>query len=450
MNMNMNSRGDTCRASRFASATRARFVLPAMLLTMMFTLLAATPAEAFRPSQPQNVALDALSHGLVASWEAPRSDGNYPLQHYQVRMKLYACNQVPDAFWSLLGDTCWYTTNREIHDTADGINVGLATSRQHTTEIGIQGFTLGYQVKAVNTNGESSRWSPEEFVVVNTPFRAILADATGIEGGIRVTWNRQTEFPGLQVEPSGFVTRWRLADGRASWQWTQPKDFSSVTRGREIAGSNTREYNIDGLQNGTAYEVQVAARNHQGRSQWSQPPRRVVAGSGDATLTGISLNRATGDKRTISLAPEFAADTRTYAAEEIPFVDNDNVEFSMSPSQHGSKITIGNSALSAANNTYTHTAAIAEGANTFAFTVTSTSGLSTKNYSVTVTRIHAGLSALQIAAGRVNEVLLSPTNLTAGDNLPFRPAFAPEVRTYDVSVSHHIAELRLRLAAGKL
>ncbi|MGR3915166.1 MAG: cadherin-like beta sandwich domain-containing protein, partial [Gammaproteobacteria bacterium] len=267
--------------------------------------------------------------------------------------------------------------------------------------------------------------------------------AVGIHGGIRVTW--EPLLGTYEAGIDGFSVRWRRT-GRGGID--QPWHASRTVHINDAA---TRKYSITGLVNTGSYEAQVLARNSLGSSQWAPlPPLRVTAGSGDATLTGITLNRAAGDKRAIPLAPEFAADTRTYAAEEIPFVDNDNVEFSMSPTQHGSKITIGNSALSAANNTYTHTAALVEGANTFAFTVTSTSGVSTQTYSVTVTRTHAGLSAMQIAAGRVNEVLLSPTNLTAGDNLHFRPAFAPDVRTYDVSVSHHVDELRLRLAAGKL
>ncbi|MGR3915079.1 MAG: cadherin-like beta sandwich domain-containing protein, partial [Gammaproteobacteria bacterium] len=439
MPINMNCHGDNCRARRF--------VLPAILLTMVFTLLAAAPASAAVPGVPHSVLQYGLNEGSYSQWFTPKDDGGKPITHYLHRRWLVDCNQFANP--GNVFASCWFHPGQ----SPEGLNAGIANGITWFEGTPKGGGVVRFQARACNADG-CGDWTPPHSVIISSPALPRIQSAIGVEEGIALRWTKWSH--GREVAPDGWSVRWRRPDLNEAWQ--TPNAANNAERAKNINDPAAREYTIRGLAGGATYEVQMAAFNKWGFSHWVplpwQPAQIAVAGSSDTALSSLSMSRPVATVRIIPFAQTFAPDTLTYSAGAIPFF-NPTIKLEMRPRYAGATIAItradGDFALSAdADGNFAHTAPLAEGINQFDITVTAAYGGHTRTYSVTVSRTHATLSALQIAAGRVNEVLLSPTNLTAGDNLPFRPAFAPDVRTYDVSVSHHVAELRLRLAAGKL
>ncbi|MGR3984235.1 MAG: hypothetical protein OD817_03085, partial [Gammaproteobacteria bacterium] len=471
-----NRRGDQCRANRFASAKRLRFVLPAAFFALVFTLLAAAPASAFRPSPPRDLVLDSYTTaGAWAQWAAPASDGGFPISHYLIRFRILSgCGALGQLF-PPLEQTCYlhhvpYSPEHwlDLARPNPPKNIGNFTSHSINNSVtypsgkrySYQGVPLEWQVAAVNTNGDQSLWTTWSRVISGTPARPYFYESSGIQNGIRIKFDLgfggDTDF----IKPTSFKVRWRklgpLGIGQHNWLDSQTRTIPG--------GATAREYDITGLENGARYGIQVAASTIVGSSQWTPVRyREGRAGSSNATLSSLSLKRAGTKERALPLEPkgpalplkpEFSAETltyTTYTTPEIPVGERNAVKFSMRPSGPIWNISVGDTVLGTdTNGAYVYTPQLADGVNTFHFVVTPTDLVSTITYTVTVPRTHAGLSAMEAVPSRINEVLLTPTNFLTGDKLPLRPAFAPGVRTYDISVGHPVAELRLRLAAGAL
>ncbi|MGR3912926.1 MAG: fibronectin type III domain-containing protein, partial [Gammaproteobacteria bacterium] len=198
----------------------------------------------------------------------------------------------------------------------------------------------------------------------------------------------------------------------------------------------------NGIEPGVRYEVQVRGFVNNAWQDWS--PSGIARSSTHDDLAPrlrwMAVSEANGDLRMTE--PAVSSEVFAYSVYIPSAITLAN--FAVQPKTRATKIVVttpGNT-VTAVNGKAK--VPLAAGEQTVNLELTSQlGGLAT--YTLTIKRDR--LRAVELVAAEVNAETLSPTDIIPGDTLALRPAFAPDVRSYDLSVSHHVPKLRLRLAA---
>ena len=196
-------------------------------------------------TMPLNVEVAGDDTKLRVSWKAPELDGGSEITGYKVRY-------IP----STASDT----------DKDDSSKWGDASTLGQARTYEIDGLENGtqydVQVRAVNTAGEGL-WSD---TAVGTPMTVatmpLNVEVAGDDTKLRVSW-KAPEFDGGS-EITAYKVRYILNTASDT-----DKDDSSKWGDASTLGQ-ARTYEIDGLENGTQYDVQVRAINAAGEGQWSE------------------------------------------------------------------------------------------------------------------------------------------------------------------------------------
>ena len=171
---------------------------------------------------------------IRVSWGAPDDDGGAPVTHYDLRYIRSDAADKSDANWTQKDDLTGTS------DTITGLTNGVA---------------YDIQVRAVNRAGDGS-WSA---TLTQTP-RARPGDPTDVwvgtgDGQLTANWSPPAAVTGAAI--GGYRVRHIVRNAPGSGlidNWTSSG----------LISSESRQYDITGLENGTSYWVWVRAVNEQG------------------------------------------------------------------------------------------------------------------------------------------------------------------------------------------
>ena len=134
---------------------------------------------------------------------------------------------------------------------------GLTGTTHQLTNLRL-GETVEVRIKAVNRFGASAQWSDVAFNLLAIAPRRIQSVAiTDGDQMLSLAW----DAPGDNSSPIlDYRVRWALVSNPTNWLNPNGADGETAT---------STSYDITGLVNGSAYRVQVAARNDRGLSRFS-------------------------------------------------------------------------------------------------------------------------------------------------------------------------------------
>jgi len=148
---------------------------------------------------------------------------------------------------------------------------------------------------------------------------------------VTVSWTAVTDPDSAAV--GSWRVRWRTAAtssppaAAGPWQGAGGANDLGVT----VAGASTRSHAITGLDNGTAYEVQVAATNRIGNGPWSPssdsvtpdaPPNKVAGVSAAAGATSVTVSW------TAATVPTGASAVSGYTVQYVTAPENGDPDWS--------------------------------------------------------------------------------------------------------------------------
>ncbi len=206
----------------------------------------ATPVTT--PSAPTALALSPGNTQLSASWSAPTDTGGSAVTAYHLRYRT--------------GGGAWTE-----------ISSGIGTSTQHIITGLTNGSTYEVQARAVNAQGNGSWSASETATPVTTPSAPTALTLSPGNTQLSASWSAPTDTGGSAV--TAYHLRYRTGGGA----WTE------ISSG---IGTST-QYIINGLTNGSTYEVQARAVNAQGNSAWSAS-ETVTAANVSMAPTALTLS----------------------------------------------------------------------------------------------------------------------------------------------------------------
>ena len=228
------------------------------------------PPPASVPSAPSPPTLRAGNGRLEVSWSAP-ADNGAPINDYDVQYR------PSGGIWSELN--------------------GQFLERRATIPDLANGTSYEVQVRAGNSAGEGA-WSASAVATpASAPSRPAAPALTPGDGRLAASWRAPAENGAPILE---YDVRHRPLGG----SWT------------EIVGRTTTNVSITGLTNGTAYEVQVRARNSVGRGPWSPSSRGTPMSSASAPSRPSTPTLTPGDR-------QLEVSWRTPADNGAPIIDYD-------------------------------------------------------------------------------------------------------------------------------
>ncbi|GAA3559172.1 hypothetical protein GCM10022197_13210 [Microlunatus spumicola] len=264
---------------------------------------AITPATV--PDAPRSLKVDRGDGQAVLTFDAPDHDGGAELSGFEV---------------SVDGGKSWKELETDGSDPLTATITGLANGT---------GYAIA--VRAVNAEGHGAATS--------------LSDVTPA---------------GVPGTPSGVTVA--RGDGQVKVSWTSPDDNGSAIEGYEVdvpgldktVTCAASPCVVDGLTNGTSYQVRVRARNDVGRSVWSdlsdgvvpaaapKAPALVDLYSGDGALlvrfTPVATSDDGGDPVT---GYEYSLDGRTWhTLPTNPWGTGDDLAGSVGDLQNGTALTL--------------------------------------------------------------------------------------------------------------
>ena len=223
---------------------------------------AASGTPGLPPGTPDAPTLAPGNAQLAASWDAPSDTGSSAVNDYDVRYK-----QTTVTTWTELADI---TPNTTTSATITGLTNGTAYQ---------------VQVRAGNASGDGP-WSATSTVTAGVPTTPAAPTLTSASGQISVSWPASS---GNGSAITDYDVRYKAT---ASSTWTAWKPNATST-----AVTTT----ITGLNNGTAYQVQVRATNAVGDSAWSVSA--TGSAGAPATMAAPTLTSAAGQLTAALAAP---------------------------------------------------------------------------------------------------------------------------------------------------
>ncbi|MGR3913611.1 MAG: fibronectin type III domain-containing protein, partial [Gammaproteobacteria bacterium] len=329
----------------------------------------------------------------------------------------------------------WREAGKSAYSYADNLAAG-ARSYLHG---GLETSATYYVSVAATSKYGTGPWTAELPVIADGPPQ--VTAWVGKVGGIDVRWANDTDATKEAV-------RWRNPGLRPLAEWTSIEVANPT-------GHYQLSHEDNGIEPGGRYEVQVrgfvdADGDGGAEGAWQDWSPSGIARSSThddlaPRLRWMAVSEANGDLRMTE--PAVSSEVFAYSVyipSAIALAD-----FAVQPQTRATKIVV----TAPDDSDFADVTVVREKAKvpltagegkTVTLELTSRlGGLST--YTLTIKRDR--LRAMELVAAEVNAETLSPTDIVPGVTLPLVPAFAPEVRSYDLSVSHHVPKLRLRLAA---
>ena len=152
-------------------------------------------------------------------------------------------------------------------------------------------------------------------------------------------------------------------------------------------------YTISGLSSGSGYDVRVRSRNSAGNGPWSSLRGAVVDGSGDSTLSSLSLWDASPGGGVLSFSPVFSPEVLSYSASVAHSVSRVVVVPVSSASGAGISVSVGvlpRAPVSSGSRSVVGGVA-AGGVLRFVLSVSSSDGSVASSYALSVSRARAPL-----------------------------------------------------------
>ena len=240
------------------------------------------------PSVPRNVQVaqhdstptDDSDNGteLKVTWAAPSSEGAGPITKYQVDWY--------DAATTPTGDEPGTTV----------ADVLVTAARERVIQTLMQGDPYWVRVRAVNASGEGGAevFGPWSAPVSAVPHTAPTAAPVGLtvassDSKLEVSWTAPADG-GSPI--THYIVRYREAEGAGAGTWHNWPHTSAAVKTE-----------ITGLENGTAYHVQVQAVNAAGAGDWAttdtaKTPAGVPAAP---TITKIEAARTSDTDHTLTI-----------------------------------------------------------------------------------------------------------------------------------------------------
>ncbi len=216
----------------------------------------ATATPATKPGAPAAPTLRPHHQSLTVEWSAPDDNGGSAITDYDVQYR--ACTATPRTCATSPTWGPWTEWNASNTSTATTATItGLAN-----------GTAYQVQVRAQNSIGDSA-WSDSATATpVATPGKPAAPGLTVQDASLDVSWSAPADNGGSAIIDYDV----RYSDDSGS-TWTE---FNSTNT------STATTATIDGLTNGTAYQVQVRAQNSIGDSAWSDSATATPATKPDA------------------------------------------------------------------------------------------------------------------------------------------------------------------------
>ncbi|MGR3914142.1 MAG: cadherin-like beta sandwich domain-containing protein, partial [Gammaproteobacteria bacterium] len=366
------------------------------------------------PLKPRNPMVTRGASGFKIDWAPGSTQPAVPATSHRVR-------------WRKDGESTYTYAN------------DLAASARSHTQSGLDAGTYHVSVAGKSTHG-TGIWTAELPVFVNGPPH--VKAWVGKVGGIDVL---RLNDPDATKD----TVRWRKPGLRMPAKW------SSLVVEENPTGIHQLSHEDNGIEPGVRYEMQVrgfvdADGDGGAEGAWQDWSPSAIARSSTRDdlaprLRWVTVSGAGGDVRTVD--PAFKPEVFAYSV----YIPNavTLADFAVQPQTRATKIVV----TAPDDSDFADVTVVREKAvvpltagegKTVTLELTSRlGGLST--YTLTIKRDR--LRAVELVAAEVNAETLSPTDIVPGVTLPLVPAFAPDVRSYDLSVSHHVPKLRLRLAA---
>ena len=180
---------------------------------------------------------------LTVEWSAPATDGGSDVTGYDLRYIESSAVDKADANWTVMEDI--WTTGSLIY-TIEGLTGGAQ---------------YDVQVRAVSSVGAGPWSATSTGVPQATPGAPAIGSLTPGDSALTVEWSAPATDGGSDV--TGYDLRYIRSDAldKADANWTVRSS---------IWNSGGLRYDLEGLTNGAAYEVQVRAVNVSGTGPWSE------------------------------------------------------------------------------------------------------------------------------------------------------------------------------------
>ena len=194
------------------------------------------------PGAPAIDAVTAGDRALTAAWSAPASDGGDAITAYDVRHIPSDATDKSDDQWTVVDDA-WSAASGALAYTVGGLTTDVA---------------YDVQVRAVNAAG-AGPWSATETGTPRTPPEAPEAVQVYVyeTGRLEVRWSAAES-----AVITAFKVQWRSGD--QEWDVSRSDEVDPTTA--HVEWSSTPEgrryrHALDGLTNGTEYQVRVIGSN---------------------------------------------------------------------------------------------------------------------------------------------------------------------------------------------
>ena len=266
----------------------------------------------------------------------------------------------------------------------DDLGISKRTQSPHTFSSGRTDFDIGENtIKLIVTAADGSTTKTYTFNITRQVGPPLVAPATptlangSAAGSLDVSWSAVAASGNGGSAITAYQVRWGKDPETGSVNW------NGAGSGVQAGDATARAYTIEGLETGTAYQVQVAAVNGEGIGVWSASATETPsAAANNADITALTVSTAGGAP--VSLDTPFVSSTTEYTADVA--TDVESVIFTAT--YVGSKLVVaGDPDNAPESGASSEAVALTVGvAKDITLVVTAADTSTTRTYTVTVTR----------------------------------------------------------------